>query len=84
MRVGRVLVVTLLLLALPACAMLFTKEVNWGPGDFLIAGLLFGATGLAYEWLRPKLGYSGQIIAGAALLMLLGLVWAQLAVGIVD
>ena len=30
-----------LLLLVPAPAMLFTSEVAWGPGDFVVAGVLF-------------------------------------------
>jgi hypothetical protein len=64
--------------------MLFISKMKWGPVDFLIAGTLFAASGLAYERLRPSLGYSGRVVTGAALLAVLGLVWAQLAVGIID
>jgi hypothetical protein len=37
------------LLLLPMVAMQFTDEVNWGPFDFVFAGLLLGSVGLAFE-----------------------------------
>ena len=33
------------LLALPAVAMRFTDEVQWGPEDFLVMGIMFGTVG---------------------------------------
>ncbi len=70
------------ILVLPAIAMQFTREVNWGPGDFLAAALLLGGTGLVLEVAaalpRARWRSRGAIIAVAALL----LIWAELAVGI--
>ena len=37
------------LLLLPALAMVFTDEMNWGPSDFLAAALLLGTTGVVLE-----------------------------------
>ncbi|WP_207759190.1 hypothetical protein [Sandarakinorhabdus cyanobacteriorum] len=70
------------LLALPAIAMQFSTEVNWGPEDFVAAALLLGITGLGLEVAAalPRRSWRrrGAIITLAALL----LVWAELAVGI--
>ena len=70
------------ILVLPALAMQFSTEVNWGPGDFLAAALLLGLTGLGLEVAAalPRRSWRrrGAVIAVAAML----LVWAELAVGI--
>lgn len=73
------------LLVLPAVAMLFTSEMNWGPEDFVVAAILLGGTGLALElaarWLVDprKRALAALAIVGALLV-----VWAELAVGIFD
>jgi hypothetical protein len=70
------------ILALPAIAMLFTSHVKWGPGDFVAAAMLLGATGAALEIIaalpRRRWRSRGAVVAIAALL----LIWAELAVGI--
>lgn len=71
------------LLMVPAAAMQFTDEVNWGPADFAVAAALFGLTGLAIEG-SVRLAASPlkrAFLAGASLALLL-VVWAELAVGI--
>lgn len=72
------------LLLLPLIAMQFTDEVNWTPGDFVAAAIMFGATGVAMEALFRKSAnwtyrMAGGIAAGSGLL----LIWAVLAVGII-
>lgn len=71
------------LLLLPLVAMQFTKEVNWTFSDFLVAGvLLFGTGGLIELAMRKinKVGTRVWVILG--ILIVLFLVWAELAVGI--
>lgn len=71
-------------LALPAVAMQFSREVNWGPGDFLAAALLLGLTGLGLELAaRAPLSRRLRIAAALALVVMLLLIWAELAVGII-
>jgi len=74
---------TVLLLLVPAVAMQFTNEVAWGPGDFLVGGiLLFGAGAIATLGIR-QVRTPGQRFAVVAVVALgLALVWAELAVGI--
>ena len=72
-----------LLLALPAVAMLFTGEVDWGPGDFLAMGAMLlvacSACELAARLLaRPAHRVAAFVAIAAAFL----LTWAELAVGI--
>jgi hypothetical protein len=81
--VRRVLLATLGILLVPAVAMRFTDEVNWGPGDFLVGGALLAGTGLAYVLTRQRIaGRPGRLLLGALMALGLMLVWAELAVGI--
>ena len=82
--IARVVLATLALLAIPAIAMLLTDEVHWGPGDFLVAGLLLGTTGVLFEFgMRHVRSFKRRAIAGGAIVLALLCVWAELAVGIV-
>ncbi|WP_064197648.1 MULTISPECIES: hypothetical protein [Emticicia] len=72
-----------LLLLVPLVAMQFTNEVNWTFSDFIVAGvLLFGTGGLIELAMRKinKVGTRVWVILG--ILIVLFLVWAELAVGI--
>lgn len=71
------------LLCIPLVAMQFTNEVNWTLSDFVIAGGLLLGTGLLIETVarniknkKIRIGITG------AILIVLALVWAELAVGI--
>lgn len=72
-----------LLLLIPAIAMQFSSEVNWGPGDFLAAAMLIGGAGLGVElavrFIRTRAAMFA-VIAGVLLVVLV--IWAELAVGI--
>lgn len=77
-----VLTVALLLL-IPLIAMQFTNEVNWTLLDFIVAGVLLLGTGLMCELVIKKVKKMKHRIAiCAVLLVMLFLVWAELAVGI--
>lgn len=72
-------------LLVPLVAMQFTKEVNWGVGDFLIAAALLFAIGGAIELaLRVVPGRGWRVAALLALVAAFLLVWAELAVGLFD
>jgi hypothetical protein len=80
---GRVLVGTGAVLLVPLVAMGFTREVNWGPLDFVVAGILLAGIGSLYVLLTRKLRTAPQRrLVGGGLLLTLMLVWAELAVGI--
>lgn len=76
------LAIPALILLLPAIAMLFSSEVTWSAFDFIIAAfLLYGASFAIYliisiktKWLRIGLM--------AAILVVLILIWGELAVGL--
>ena len=82
-RVLRVLFITAAILCIPAVAMRFTREVNWGALDFIVAGMLLCGTGLVYELAVQRIGQrTHRIIGGLALAAALLLAWAELAVGV--
>ena len=69
----------------PAVAMQFTAEVNWGPGDFVVAAGLLGLTGLGLELAaRASLSRMGKMFAAGGIVLALLVVWAELAVGLFD
>lgn len=83
--VVRIVLGTALLLLVPLVAMRFTREVDWGPGDFLAAGALLAGAGIAWVGVSRRVRAPGRRVlmkAGVALVLLL--VWAELAVGIVS
>jgi hypothetical protein len=63
--------------------MQFTTEVNWTWFDFVVAGILLYGTGLLCELVLRKVKDTGRrfLIIGIVLVVLF-LVWAELAVGI--
>ena len=80
--IGIVLLVVLLL-SIPLIAMQFTNEVDWKLPDFLIMGVLLLGTGLLCELVMRKVKKTAYRIAICGLLLLiLFLIWAELAVGI--
>lgn len=71
------------LLFIPLMAMQFTTEVNWTVSDFVVAGILLFGTGLLIEVAFrkvKKLNVRWFVILG--ILVVLFLVWAELAVGV--
>ena len=78
-----IFLVTLSILLIPFIAMQFSNEVNWGLLDFIVAGVLLLGAGFIVDFVIrkvPKINYRITIIM--ALLILLFLIWAELAVGI--
>ncbi|HEX5040116.1 MAG TPA: hypothetical protein VFW95_08285 [Candidatus Limnocylindria bacterium] len=84
-RWGRWVLLTAAILAIPAVAMaLQLAGVAWGPMDFAILGVLVLGAGLLYEYASMKAGSSAQRIAvGIAVVAGLGLIWVNLAVGMI-
>ena len=63
--------------------MLFTNEVNWKVSDFVVAGALLLSTGLIIEFAIRRVKQSrSRIIIIFTIVVLLLLIWAELAVGI--
>jgi len=72
------------LLLVPLVAMQFTAEVDWGPEDFAIMGVLLAIVGGGVE-LGARLSGNVAYRAAVALAMVAGflLIWMNLAVGII-
>ena len=82
-RILIILFIVALLLLIPLIAMQFTAEVNWTFLDFIVAGFLLLGTGLLTELvLRKVKTVKYRIAIIMTLLLLLILIWAELAVGI--
>lgn len=80
--IGIVLTAVLLLL-IPFIAMQFTDEVKWALPDFVVAGVLLLGTGLLCELVLKKVKKIGyRLLICGALLLVLFLIWVELAVGI--
>ena len=72
-----------LLLLLPLVAMQFTNEVNWNLFDFIVAGILLFGTGGLIEFAMRTIKQGGtRIWVILGILVVLFLIWAELAVGI--
>ena len=72
-----------ILLSIPLIAMQFSKEVNWSLLDFTVAGFILFATAFIIKIIleRFKTTKSRLILIGITLVILV-LVWIELAVGI--
>lgn len=82
-RLIGILLTVAFLLSIPLIAMQFTNEVNWTLSDFIIAGVLLLGTGLTIEAVvRTVKNKKTRIASVIGILVVLFLVWAELAVGV--
>jgi ABC-type cobalt transport system substrate-binding protein len=82
-RLFGILLAVAVLLMIPLIAMQFSNGVNWSGFDFMIAGALLLGTGLLCELVLRKVKKTeSRLILVGAILLVLFLVWAELAVGI--
>lgn len=82
-RLAGIVLGVALLLCIPLLAMQFTNEVNWTLSDFVVMGGLLLGTGLLSEFvMRMVKNKNYRIGFLAVILVMLFLVWAELAVGI--
>jgi hypothetical protein len=80
---GLLAALTAVLLLVPLVAMQFSGEVNWAPGDFVAAGMLFFGAGMAYVLATRRARTTRQmLVVGMLVLAVLALIWAELAVGL--
>ena len=71
------------ILLIPFIGMQVSNEVNWSSSDFVIMGILLFLSGLAINFALSKLKTrKSKILACAIILLILFLIWAELAVGI--
>jgi hypothetical protein len=72
-----------LLLLIPLIAMQLTNEVNWLFFDFIIMGGMLTITGLLIGIILKKVNNSkNRLILIVTVVMMLFLIWAELAVGL--
>lgn len=82
-KLFKILLTTLILLLIPLIAMRYTNEVNWTQGDFMVAGVLLIGTGLVYQFvIKTIIKARYRMAMSVVLLIVLLLIWAELAVGI--
>lgn len=82
-RVILIFSIVVLVLAIPLVAMQITNEVNWDLPDFILMGLLLFGTGITCDLVIRKIKNSKlRIVTCVILLVVLLLIWAELAVGI--
>jgi len=71
------------LLCIPLIAMQITNEVTWTLSDFIIAGILLFGTGILIELaVRNVKSKKARIRMIVGTLVVLFLIWAELAVGV--
>lgn len=76
--------IPLIILSFPLIAMQLTNEVNWTISDFLVIGILLFSTVFTIDFVLKKVKtLKSRLILIFAIVILLVLVWAELAVGIV-
>lgn len=72
-------------LLVPLAVMQFTAEVKWAPGDFFAAGLLLFGSGMAdLLATRPAHTTRQKQFVGALVFVVFAVVWAELAVRLLD
>ena len=82
-RIHVILIAIGIILLIPLVAMQFTNEVDWSVVDFLLMGSLLIGTGLLCELvLRKVKNVNHRIVICIAILIILFLLWAELAVGV--
>ncbi|WP_288790873.1 hypothetical protein [uncultured Elizabethkingia sp.] len=75
--------VAALLLIVPLIGMQLSKEIKWSLPDFIIAGFLLFTTAFSIDLIMRRLQTKAYQFAFIALvLIILFLIWAELAVGI--
>lgn len=73
------------ILLVPVIAMQFTYEVNWTAADFIVAGILLLSLGLVIEFIIRKVKKPrNRLLILVTVVLLFMLLWAELAVGILD
>ncbi len=72
-----------LLLLLPVAGMFVSTEVNWSPMDFVVAGALLYGTALGIDTVQKHVKDKQKaVLYAGAILLVLFIVWAELAVGV--
>lgn len=83
-NIVRIAIGTGLILLVPLVAMQFTDEVQWELPDFIIIGTLLMGAGLTFEAITARVDAKYRPVIVIAIVAAVLLIWAQLAVGIID
>lgn len=71
------------ILLIPLISMQYTEEVNWSLQDFIIAAILLFGAGFSFDYILKKIKKtSHRVIIISILIILIVLIWIELAVGI--
>lgn len=82
-RLYIILVGIVIILLIPLIAMKFSQAVDWSLSDFIVAGSLLFSTGLTCEIILRKVkAVKYRLAICLTLIILLFLIWVELAVGI--
>ena len=83
-RLTGLLIGAAVLLSIPFIAMKTVGGFNWSGFDFAIVGVMLLATVLAIEFVLRKVKKTAHRLAlCAAIMIVLAIVWAELAVGLI-
>ncbi|MFV9552110.1 hypothetical protein [Algibacter sp. PT7-4] len=73
----------IVILLIPLIGMQFSNQVNWTIQDFIVAGLLLFSASFTVElFLKKFKNKQHRIIIVSAIIIILILIWIELAVGI--
>ena len=82
-RLIGIVIFVVALLFIPFIAMQFSDDVNWTLADFVITGILLLGTGLICDFiLRNVKKKENRTVLIIAIILVLLLIWAELAVGV--
>ena len=78
-----ILSVVVMILLVPFVAMQFTDDVSWTLADFVVSGVLLSGTGMICDLALRKIKVPMvRMAACAIILLILVIIWMELAVGI--
>lgn len=84
-QILRIAAIIVLILSIPAFLNHFTEEVNWSPGDFIVAALLLSVLASLVLFISRKVSQPRRRnLLYLAVVLLFMFIWAELAVGIVS
>ena len=83
-RFVRILFIVVLILMVPLVAMQFSEEVQWGVGDFFVAGWLLFLAGVSIDFVLRMVESKRRWLYILIVVFVWLLVWVELAVGILD
>jgi len=73
----------LFLLLIPLIGMTVSDEINWSPFDFIVMGFLLILLSIGINFVRNRFkGLKDRVLYIGILVIILMLIWAELAVGI--